>query len=97
MVGPALHPNLDTGKANRADPSRLILAESQSERDFHMVFHHQLLLQRAPTTSDVEDSGSAIRACLLSVVLEFPLLSRFERVRFLIVQGARITKFAIEE
>ena len=97
MVGPALHPNLHAIQANRADPSRLVLAERQSYCDFHVVFGDQLLLQRAPTASDIEDAGSAIGTRLLNVVLEFPLLSRFERVRFVAVQGARITKVTIEE
>src|SRR5258705_5858791 len=97
MVGPAFHLNFHAIQANRADPSSLIFAESQSDRDFHLVFFYQLLLQRAPTTSDIEDAASAIGARLLNMVLEFPLLSFFERIRFLVVHRARITKFAIEE
>jgi len=61
------------------------------------VFFHQPLLQRAPTTSDIEDAVSTIGARLLNVVLEFPLLSCFERVRLFVVHGARVTTFAVEE
>src|SRR6266404_8516630 len=97
MVGPAFHLNFHAGKGSCADPCSLVLAKSQPDRNFHLVFFYQLLLQRAPTTSDIEDAGSAIGARLLNVVLEFPLLSFFERIRFLVVHRARITKFAIEE
>jgi hypothetical protein len=45
-----------------------------SDRDFHLVFLSQLFLQRAPTTSDIQDAGGTISARLLNVVLEFKRL-----------------------
>ena len=67
--------DFDARKVHRADPSCLVLAESQADRDFHLVFFYQPLLQRAPTTSDIEHAGSTVGARLLNVVLELPLLS----------------------
>src|ERR1700735_1031465 len=97
MVRPAFHANFHAGKVHRPNPFRLVLAERQSDRDFHLVFFDEPLLQRAPTTSDVEDARSTISARLLNVVLEFPLLSCFQGVSLLVVHGARVTTFAIEE
>src|SRR6266404_4404743 len=95
MVGPAFHLNFHAGKGSCADPCSLVLAKSQPDRNFYLVFFYQLLLQRAPTTSDIQDAGGAIGARLLNVVLEFPLLSCFERVRLCVVHGARVTTFAV--
>ena len=61
------------------------------------MFFYEFLLQRAPTTTDIENAGSAMRARLLNVVRELPLLSCFERVRSILVHGARVTAFAVEE
>src|ERR1700719_172398 len=97
MVGPALHLNFHALDAHRLDPPRLLIAESQSDREFHPMFFYEFLLQRAPTTSDIEDASSTIGARLLNVVREFPLLSCFERVGGVLVHGARVTTLAIEE
>src|ERR1700688_1647070 len=97
MVGPAFHPNFHAGQVHRADPLSLVLTESQPDRDFHLMFSYQPLLQRAPAASDIEDARGAIGARLLNVVLELPLLSCFERVGLVVVHRARVTTFAVEE
>src|SRR5271154_2889261 len=97
MVGPAFHPNFHAWKAHRPDPFSLVLAQNQSDREFYLVLFNQPLLQRAPTTSDIEHAGSTIGPRLLNVVLKFPLLSCFERIGLFIVHGTRVTTFAIEK
>src|SRR5579862_1605844 len=97
MVRPAFHANFHAGKAHRPDPFSLVLAKSQSDRDFHLRFLDQPLLQGPPTTSNIEDARSTIGARLLNMVLEFALLSGFERVSLFVVHSARVTTFAIEK
>src|ERR1700684_3443339 len=97
MVGPAFHANFHAGKVHRPNPCSLVLAQRQSEREFYPVLSYQLLLQRAPTTPDIENPCSTIGARLLHVVLAFLLLSGFERVVLFVVHGARVTTLAVEE